>query len=238
MVKDNNWTPILVAVTGSRAYGLHHEGSDWDRHSLAVAPTEEFLGFSPPLGRRATQVKHDPDMTVHEIGKATALMLGCNPTMLDLLWLPQDCYEVRTEYMEELIFLRDEVLSAPAVRNSFMGYATQQLRRMGGEGDPEEGSVKWKSPTHRVRKNARHVMRLLRQGYELYSTGTMDIRVKSPEEYFAFAERAAQDPRLAEDLIKEYKDKFNECETPLPGEPHQDRLENWLRWVRLEMLAS
>lgn len=39
---------ILETVIGSRAYGLEREGSDWDRRSIYVLPTEELLGLREP----------------------------------------------------------------------------------------------------------------------------------------------------------------------------------------------
>src|ERR1039458_2070417 len=88
-------TTILRGIVGSRAYGLDHEGSDTDRLGGYVAAPVQFHGLHPPIGKLASRVQTTPsDYTEHEAGKLVSLLLACNPTVTELLYL--DSYEVCT----------------------------------------------------------------------------------------------------------------------------------------------
>src|SRR3981081_1855555 len=53
----------------------------------------------------------------------------------ELVWLPDELYEVRTPLGDELISIRSSLLSAKRVRDAFLGYPTQQFRRLENRGD-------------------------------------------------------------------------------------------------------
>ena len=125
-----DWIPILGGIVGSTAYGLNGPDSDVDRMTFAAAPTATFHGLHAPTGRSATRVTHEPDSVTHEIGKACALMLQCNPSVIEMLWLPDELYETSTDLGRELIEIRSAFLSRQNVRNAYMGYATQQFKRL------------------------------------------------------------------------------------------------------------
>lgn len=119
---DGSRTILLSGIVGSTAYGLDGPGSDVDRLGLFVTPTLELLGLRLPLESHVT-VK--PDATFHEAAKAARLILAGNPTASELLWLPDGLYETRTPLGDEMIALRAAFLSGKAVRNAYLGYATQ-----------------------------------------------------------------------------------------------------------------
>ena len=85
---------LLSGVVGSVAYGLDTEDSDVDRLGVFAAPTERLLGLHPP---KPSIVSSKPDATFHEAGKFASLALNVNPTITELMWLPDDLYETRTE---------------------------------------------------------------------------------------------------------------------------------------------
>ena len=109
---------LLLGLVGSAAYGLAAAESDVDRLGVFAAPTAAFHGLRPPLDRAATVVRHDPDQTVHEARKLATLCLNSDPTVTELLWLPDELYEVRTELGAELVGIRCAFASAPRVRDA------------------------------------------------------------------------------------------------------------------------
>lgn len=218
---------MLEGIVGSTAYGLNTPTSDIDYAGIYAEPTTNLLGLHPPSRERATKKgRGDADATYHEIGKAMALTLSCNPTASEILWL--DTYTVTTPLGEELIGLRHHFLSAKRVRDAFFGYATSQFHRL-----VERGRFAGSLETRRE-KHARHTMRLLYQGYELYTTGNLPIRVPDPAPYFAFGEQIRDDPEAvsAKALIAEYEDKFDRARTVLPDDPDEAPLEDFLQRVR------
>ncbi|MFH9859395.1 DNA polymerase beta superfamily protein [Streptomyces sp. NPDC017202] len=222
---------LLSGVVGSTAYGLAHAGSDVDRLGLFAAPTEELHGLHPP---KESHVSTAPDRTLHEAAKWCRLALGGNPTVTELVWLPDELYEVRTPLGDELVGIRTTFLSARRVRDAYLGYATQQFRRLLGRGDGSFSADTRK----RTAKHARHLKRLCGQGYELYTTGTLSIRVDDPESFHRFGEQVAADPDAALPLLRRYEAAFDEARSVLPEHPDERAADAWLRKVRRHFYPS
>lgn len=216
---------LLHGIVGSTAYGLATPDSDIDRLEVFAHPTQAVLGLNPP---RQTYVTTHPDLTAHEAWKFLTLALKCNPTVTELLWLPDDCYEYRYELGSELIAIREKLLSRKYVRDAYMGYATQQFQKLKDRHGEGFGTV----PKNRTEKHARHLARLCQQGFELYATGTMSVRLADPEWFHDFGRKAAQNVEYAEGYLAEMGDRFDACTSVLPEQPDVQAAEAWLRQVR------
>ncbi len=215
-------TTILRAVVGSTAYGLAREGSDVDRLGVFVAPTVEVAGLDWHP-RRESRVRTQPDITEHEIGKYLRLALACNPTILELLFLPAGAYEVELWWGTRLRRGRSNFLSDRAVRAAYGGYARQQAHRLECRDDGSFSS----NTRQRTVKHARHLLRLLRQGRQLLETGDLIVRVPDPEDYFAF------DDMTQEQMLDVYRREdalFQQARSVLPAESNR-------RWA-VEHLAE
>jgi uncharacterized protein len=215
---------LLSGVVGSTAYGLRHAGSDVDRLGVFAVPTEELHGLHRPT---ESQVTTEPDVTLHEAAKWCRLALTCNPTATELVWLPDDLYEVRTPLGDELIAIRASMLSAGRVRDAFLGYAGRQLRRLHDQAD----SPRWAANPGRAAKHARHLLRLLEQGQDLHRTGRLTVRLGDPEALREAGERVAERPELAEALITRAREVF-EGPGVLPEAPDESAAQSWLLRVR------
>lgn len=233
-------TVLLAGIVGSTAYGLAGPGSDVDRLGIFAAPTVEFHGLRTPDstvdGATARQMLGggDKDVTLHEVGKWCRLALACNPTVLELVWLPDDLYEVVTPLGRELIGIRSAFLSAKRIRDAYLGYATQQFRRIRDRGDGSFSADTRK----RTAKHARHLARLISQGQGLYSTGRLDIRVNNPDWYREFGEEvAAGDLERAEAYLIDAGRFFDQARPAVPEEPDQAAVTDWLLNVRHEHYA-
>lgn len=214
---------LLSGIVGSVAYGLAGPGSDVDRIGVFAAPTVAFHGLRRPT---ESVVTTDPDVTLHEAGKYCGLALSGNPTAIELMWLPDDCYETRTGFGERLIAIRSAFLSAPRVRAAYLGYATQQFRKLATRDSSTGGR-------RRSAKHARHLARLLHQGRVLYATGVLEIRLADPEWFRAFGERVAGGALdEAEALVAATERDFDRIHTPLPERPDEETVERWLLDVR------
>lgn len=222
-------TVLLAGIVGSTAYGLDHAGSDVDRIGTYAAPTEAFHGLHPPLGREASYVTTAPDATYHEAGKIAALMLKGNPTVTELAWL--DTYEVRHPLGGELIGIRSAFLSAKAVRNAYLGYATQQMQRLVSRGDGSFSSDTRK----RTEKHGRHLWRLLQQGTALHLTGRLSVRLDDDavDQCREFGRRIGDDAEIGKRAIRRAEELFDGPGV-LPDEPDVASAEAWLLRVRRE----
>jgi hypothetical protein len=217
---------LLAGIVGSTAYGLAGPDSDIDRLGIFAAPTEAFHGLHPPKDSHVTTA---PDATYHEAAKACRLILGGNPTASEILWLPDDLYEVRTPLGDELIDIRRAFLSAKRTRDAYLGYATQQFRKLEDRGDGSFSADTRK----RTAKHARHLLRLCQQGFDLYTTGILWIRLDDPQQFLDFGEQvAAGNIALARSLMAAYEEAFNVSATVLPDRPDESAVEAWLLRVR------
>jgi hypothetical protein len=137
-------------------------------------------------------------------------------------------YEVRTPLGNELIDIRAGFLSAQRVHDAYLGYATQQFERLRRRGDGSFSADTRK----RTAKHARHLLRLLDQGLELYATGHLTLRVDHPQKFHDFGDQVADDPTAAEPVLRRAESAFATIRSPLPAEPDRAAVEAWLLRVR------
>lgn len=217
-------TVLLAGIVGSTAYGLAGPESDVDLLGMFAAPTERFHGLHPPVGSQASRVSTSPDVTVHECLKWCRLALSGNPTATELVWLPDELYQTRTQLGDDLIGIRQAFLSAPRVRDAYLGYAVRQFRRLQSRGDGTFSADVRK----RTSKHARHLARLVHQGRQLYTTGRVQIRLADPAWFLRFGQQVADgDLDLARHLLDEAQAAFDRAHSPLPDRPDEPAVERW-----------
>lgn len=223
-IEENNI--ILRGIVGSTAYGLATEDSDVDRIGTYAANTEDFHGLNRP---KESIVSTKPDITLHEIGKYCQLAMRCNPTITELMWLPEELYEIKADLGEELISMRESFLSSILVRNAYLGYASQQFYRL-----RERNNGSFSSDTRkRTAKHARHLARLCEQGLVLYATGNLQIILPHPQAIIEFGERVGSgEIELATSFISDYESLFDTTPTNLPKESDKEKINKWLKHVR------
>lgn len=220
---------LLKGVVGSTAYGLAHDGSDIDYMGVFAASTHDMLGLNEV---KQSIVTKDPDTTLHEAKKFVQLCLNGNPSVSELLWL--DRYEHMSNEGDALVQRRRAFLSARRVRDSYLGYATSQFKRLKDRGDGSFSADTRK----RTEKHARHLVRLVEQGYHLYRSGELivDMRVHAsevtPEEVFELGRRIADNPLWAESYMRQAEDRFDRAAPAVPDQPNWAAVEEWLIAVR------
>jgi predicted nucleotidyltransferase len=225
---------LLTGVVGSTAYGLAGPESDIDRVGVYAAPTLAFHGLHPPVDKAGSIISSKPDQALHEALKFARLCLSANPTVMELLWLPDDLYETRTDLGDALIAIRSAFLSAPRVRDAYFGYATSQFHRLGRREDGTFSS----DLRRRTAKHARHLLRLLDQGLRLYTTGELVVRLEDPRRYLDFGESVAADPEQARPALARAEAEFDAARPVLPERPDESTVLTWLLAVRQRYLTT
>jgi len=227
--REKNVNVLLKGVVGSTAYGLNHENSDVDYMGVFAAPTSEVLGLDDV---KESVVTKDPDTTFHEAKKFVTLCLNGNPSVSELLWL--DRYEQMSDLGAMLVNLRHSFLSKARVRDAYLGYATSQFTRLKDRGDGSFSADTRK----RTEKHARHLVRLVEQGFHLYITGELVVDLRSnaseisPERVFELGQAIAQDPARGEKYMRLAGARFDQAKSPLPEKPSRKVVESWLIKVR------
>lgn len=227
---------ILQGVVGSTAYGLAHAESDQDQLGIYTATLADHFGLYPPNDNNSSHVSTDPDVTLHELAKFARMVLKCNPTAMELLWL--DSYTVFHPAAQLLIDVRTDFLSHKYVRDSYSGYVRQQASRLmqrNGEGrkgfDPDLAK--------RTAKHGRHCYRLLIQGKRLLSGEGLLINVSEyRDEIFRMGHLAENDPQVFYDRVMQEVAVFDEMPEVLPCQPNKDKIETALVQLKETLLLD
>lgn len=138
---------ILLAKSGSRAYGMHRPDSDVDLQGIVIPPKEYFLGFAnrieqfdkPSHMTQFTPLLSDEEQkivsetkiegTIFGIHKFFSLAKDCNPNLIQLLFSDDSSILISNHLGEKLRANRHLFLSKVA-KFRFSGYAISQLKRI------------------------------------------------------------------------------------------------------------
>lgn len=229
---------LVLALCGSRAYRTSTAGSDFDWHGVFAAAPGELDGVYPLDDADQTWVQHGEleDFSLHEAGKFCRLAAKCNPSAIETLWAAAaDSDSVCgaavattaavTPLGRDLVEIRTTFLSAPRVRDAYLGFMRKQLRLLSDRhADPAD---------ERRAKHAKHIKRLAECGAQLWRTGDMAITVADPAAYHDFGEycREERSNRTVAALVDEHRAVFDEP-TPLPDRPDMRPAADWLARVR------
>ena len=114
---------------GSHAYGLNTETSDEDFGGIYIAPSEQLLGLG--LDYQGQVNNETNDIVWYELSKFMKLLLNANPTVLESLFVPDDCVIYEHPIMTEIKKHRNEFITKKCF-NSFGEYASSQIRKARG----------------------------------------------------------------------------------------------------------
>lgn len=117
---------IYQVITGSTAYGLAQPNSDIDQKAIVIPPLRHLFTLNKEW---ETQTFHHPDIEFHSLKKALNLFRMQNPTMLEVLYVPEQFIVKQTEVGKHLREHRQLFLSKKCYY-SFAGYANDQLLRI------------------------------------------------------------------------------------------------------------
>ncbi len=150
---------IMLAVTGSHAYGTARATSDIDIRGCCIAPLDVRLSFyrnfeqhqamgkAPPEGpnwRAAMKNMHqhetagpiarktgdsELDLVIYDLAKLVNLCANANPNMLELLFLHPSEVLFAAPAWEQLRAQR-ELFLTQKVKFTYLGYANSQLKRI------------------------------------------------------------------------------------------------------------
>jgi len=119
---------IFEAITGSHLYKLNTPQSDIDIRGVFVTTLENRLTF----GQYKEQINDNTnDIIFYEFRRFVELLLKSNPTMIEMLFIPPEQVIYKTVLWEEVIAQKD-IFVSKQLRNTFGGYAIQQIKKARG----------------------------------------------------------------------------------------------------------
>ena len=125
-MKLKNNDIIFRALVGSHAYGTNVEGSDMDYKGIYIQSPEDVLehGYQE-------QITINKDEVYFEIRRFIELCCSGNPTMLELLFIPENCIIYKDDIFD-LILEHKNIFLSKSCRYSFGGYAYSQISKANG----------------------------------------------------------------------------------------------------------
>ena len=117
---------IFEAIVGSQSYGTATPQSDEDRKFVYIQNPNEILGF-----KYQQQQEINKDYVGFEIRRYVELLMTSNPTVLELLYSPEDCIVYKHPAFDVLIDNRHLFLTKQC-KMSFGGFAIQQIKKSKG----------------------------------------------------------------------------------------------------------
>lgn len=117
---------LFECIIGSQAYGTQTPTSDVDKKFVYILPQDYILGTG-----YVEQINVNKDYTGWEIKRFLELMGSNNPTVLELLNTPEDCI-IYKHPLFDLILEKKEDFITKTCKNSFGGYARQQIAKAKG----------------------------------------------------------------------------------------------------------
>lgn len=236
---------ILRGIVGSTAHGLALPGhEDRDEMGICLEPAECVIGFrrfeqwtyrSQPQGVRSSP--GDLDLTIYSLRKYCRLALQGNPTILLLLFIPEEHLSVQTEVGRQLRELAPQFASLQAGER-FLGYMKEQRERL--EGVRGQRSVTRPELVERYgydTKYAMHALRLGHQGCEYLETGRLTLPMKPPIREHLLDVR--QGKLALKDVLAEVDELENRLKkllssSSLPPEPDRETVEKFVIRTYLE----
>jgi len=128
--KKLNNNIILLTFGGSHAHGINNKNSDIDLRGITLNSIDEILTMN--LRNKPYEFKDKEkklDTVVYTLMQIVNLLANCNPNTIEILGCKDEHYFILSE---EGKILKDnvDIFLSKKVINSFLGYATSQLRRL------------------------------------------------------------------------------------------------------------
>lgn len=232
---------ILRSEVGSGVHGMAIEGTD-DRDEMGVfietparvlgATDAEHYVFRTAENPAARSYAGDLDLTLYGLRKWTRLALSGNPTVLTLLFTPQESIVTDTALGRELRALAPAFVSIHA-SHRFAKYLENQRERLTGAG--KQNRVPNRPELIEAHgydtKYASHALRLGLQGLELTTTGKVTLPMPEADLALCMAIKRGEvdyDTALAQIDLCRRDLEHAMSQSSLPKEPDREAIGEWM----------
>ncbi|MCK5788986.1 MAG: nucleotidyltransferase domain-containing protein, partial [Chlamydiia bacterium] len=118
---------LFETIIGSQAYGTATAESDVDKKFVYILPQDYLYGLD-----YIPQININADYVGYEIKRFLELVKTNNPTILELLNSPEDMIEYKDPIFDLILEKKDKFITKQC-KNSFGGYARQQIKKARGQ---------------------------------------------------------------------------------------------------------
>ena len=212
------------------------------RGQAPLVPFEQYerhTAWDRPGGLANRSGAGDLDVIIYSARKWARLALAGNPTVLLVLFVPDEEVVFRNEAGAELARNAHRFVSRLAA-SRFLGYLKAQKAAMTGQAGAHTNRPELVAAHGYDTKYAMHALRLGLQGTELLTSGRITLPVPPPHRDTLRAVRRG-DLRLAEvlALVTDAETRLTELQdsSALPGQPDRGWVDGWLHRSYLNFWA-
>jgi hypothetical protein len=205
-------------------------GTGPDAKSVPFEQYQRHTVWDRPGGLANRSGAGDLDVVIYSARKWARLALGGNPTVLLLLFVPDDEVMHRNEAGAELVANADRFVSRLAA-DRFLGYLTSQKAAMTGEVGAHTNRPELVAVHGYDTKYAMHALRLGRQGVELLTTGRITLPVPGDDGTYLRSIRRGE--VALDEVVAAIADAEAELtrlreSSSLPEQPDHQWVDEWL----------
>jgi uncharacterized protein len=216
--------------SGIRGLGTSVEFEQYERHTA----------WDKPGGLANRSGAGDLDVIIYSARKWARLALAGNPTVLLLLFVPDEEVVFRNDTGAELVSNAHRFVSRLAA-SRFLGYLQGQKAAMTGQAGAHTNRPELVAVHGYDTKYAMHALRLGLQGVELLTTGRITLPVPEPDREYLRSIRRGERPlaevleaiAAAEARLIELRDS-----SAIPDEPDRRWVDDWLHRSYLSFWAT
>ncbi len=241
---------MFLAEVGSGVHGITVDGGsdDTDYMGITVEPPQCITGLETfsqfqrhtawdrPGGLRERSGQGDEDYVVYGLQKFARMALAGNPSILNLLFVPDSAIHFNCLHARELLRNAHWFVSKQAA-SRYLGYLHRQRLGMTGEIGAKVKRPELVEKFGYDTKYASHALRLGFQGAELLSTGSITLPMPESQREMVLAikrgEVSKEDALLQIEVVEQalqYMAQYNS----LPEHPDRTAVNHWLHLTYLD----
>lgn len=234
---------IILAPTGSYAYGTNTEESDKDFKGVCIPPIDYYLGlesfneYNNSGGKNFKNTKDDVDVNIIHINKFVKDAMQGVPNNIEILFVRREDYLKITSLGQKLIDNRHLFLSKQ-IKNKFGGYAYSQIQKLKNKKSNGTGRQDLIDKHGYDTKFFMHSVRLLTSAIEILETG--DFSTYRPNRQFLLDCRNGKYSfEEALEIVEYYDNKLKVAieKSELPSKPNYKKINQLLIEINKEGLS-
>lgn len=222
---------IYKCYAGSMIYGTSHADSDIDIRGVCIMPPEYYYGLKrfEQYENQHFKIQKDKvaDLVIYDFKKFVQLAMGANPNIIELLFCGKQ-HIIESNYFGDKLRDNRNLFLSKKIYHTTKGYAYAQWKKLttkNYEGKRLELVAKYGYDV----KYAVHLIRLLYQGIEILTEGTLTLPYTYNKELL--------DIRLGkwkyEDVLAKYEYLNNLADTAyqkevIPNRPDEEAINKFL----------
>lgn len=225
---------ILLAPTGSYAYGTNTDSSDRDFKGICVPPIEYYFGlesfneYNNTGGKNFKNTKDDVDISIIHINKFVRDAMQGVPNNIEILFIGREDYIKLSAFGELLVDNRHLFLSKN-IQKKFGGYAYSQIQKLKAKNSNGIGRQDLIEKFGYDTKFFMHSVRLLTSAIEILET--CDFSTLRPNRKLLLdCRNGAYTFEEALEMIEDLDNNLKQISkrSPLPDKPDYRKVNNLL----------